>query len=778
MRFRFVYLTVVSQALLTACGGGSSGSTAAPTPITPPTNNAPVFAGDYEFTFDENGTDPIGTVEATDSDGDAITYTVSGGSDADSISITESGELSFDAPPDFEAPVDTDENNLYEIVVTASDGQDSANAIVKVTVVDVDETPPNQSPVATPNAASISEDAEDPVEGNVITDNDGDGVDSDPDGDFLELIDVTGGDNYGELTTSSTGAYSYRLNRELPVVIALNDGESLTETYEYTISDGNNETASSTLTVTIQGVTNDTGGGEDPPIVIRVLSPQDNDLIADSLTVMTQITSNFELSAVDTNIANQSASLSYFDVFNNGVASCDNCFAGDINLSGVPSGSYVLAIEATDTRENAVSASVPVTLDRPPELIINSPIALSVARPSIEFDATCSDLEGDCEIRLSVAGVSLAQADNELLRTLELPTYDGELISMDVRVTDSAGQIVTETRQIYVETSPLLNLIAKTDGRILDFNDEALLYELGDSIFLRVEGGTVTELPLPEVSGIYRAFLTPRGFIVSWTTGSVLDAKLWELNDGTIYQLARPNSTQSLSVSGNYAVFNTDGVNPNQGRKLIRRNLLTTNNSVISEDSGNISNDVYADGSVAFWDKDYRVLTSDGTSSNVVASDAQRWATYPLIGDNRVLYRLHDPCCSNQQYSIRAIVDGNDTLLSDFRDQEVSPARDYRIEGQWIAYTDIGNAGQTHVWTYSPEGAKTKRTDFGSNSHIVAMSADGEVILSNQSAWYISTPSDLPEDLELNTGLIKKSGDTWLIAIGRELFSLGTSGQP
>ncbi|HCG94367.1 MAG TPA: hypothetical protein DEX20_01955, partial [Halieaceae bacterium] len=91
MKFRLVYLTVVSQALLTACGGGSGGSSAAPTPITPPANNAPVFASDYEFIFDENGTAPIGTVEATDSDGDAITYTVSGGSDADSISITESG---------------------------------------------------------------------------------------------------------------------------------------------------------------------------------------------------------------------------------------------------------------------------------------------------------------------------------------------------------------------------------------------------------------------------------------------------------------------------------------------------------------------------------------------------------------------------------------------------------------------------------------------------------------------------------------------------------------
>ena len=300
-----------------------------------------------------------------------------------------------------------------------------------------------------------------------------------------------------------------------------------------------------------------------------------------------------------------------------------------------------------------MSASVPVRLDRPPELNINSPIALSVARPNIKFDAACSDVEGDCEIRLSVSGVSLAQADNELLRTLELPTYDGELISIDVRVTDSAGQIVTETRRIYVETSPLISDLARSSGRILDFNDEELLYELGDSVFIQnIETGTETELPLPDVSNIYRAFLTPRGFITSWTTGSVLDAKLWELNDGTIYQLARPNSTQSLVVSGNYAVFNTDGVNPNQGRKLIRRNLLTTNNSVISEDSGNISNDVYSNGSVAFWDKDYRVLTSDGTSSNVVASDAQRWATYPLIGDNRVLYRLHDPCCSNQQYSI------------------------------------------------------------------------------------------------------------------------------
>ena len=62
---------------------------------------------------------------------------------------------------------------------------------------------------------------------------------------------------YGSLTLNADGSYTYTLNNALPAVQTLGVGETLTDTFTYTVSDGHGGTASNTLTLTING-TNDT----------------------------------------------------------------------------------------------------------------------------------------------------------------------------------------------------------------------------------------------------------------------------------------------------------------------------------------------------------------------------------------------------------------------------------------------------------------------------------------------------------------------------------------
>jgi len=82
------------------------------------------------------------TAEASDADGDAVTFSLSG-TDADLFTIdSATGEVSFVAAPDFEAPSDDGGNNVFDIIVTASDGTDSTDQSVAITVTDVDEAPP------------------------------------------------------------------------------------------------------------------------------------------------------------------------------------------------------------------------------------------------------------------------------------------------------------------------------------------------------------------------------------------------------------------------------------------------------------------------------------------------------------------------------------------------------------------------------------------------------------------------------------------------------------
>ncbi len=105
-------------------------------------NNAPTITSGTSFNLDENTT-KITTVTATDPDGDALNFSITGGDDASLFAVDETtGELRFLNTPDFESPADADGDNLYEVEVTASDPKNGTDTqAINVTVNDVSETP-------------------------------------------------------------------------------------------------------------------------------------------------------------------------------------------------------------------------------------------------------------------------------------------------------------------------------------------------------------------------------------------------------------------------------------------------------------------------------------------------------------------------------------------------------------------------------------------------------------------------------------------------------------
>ena len=73
---------------------------------------------------------------APDADGDTLVYSLSG-TDAARFTIdTNTGEVSFIAAPDFEMPGDDDGDNVYDVVVTASDGTNYTEQAVAIRVTD------------------------------------------------------------------------------------------------------------------------------------------------------------------------------------------------------------------------------------------------------------------------------------------------------------------------------------------------------------------------------------------------------------------------------------------------------------------------------------------------------------------------------------------------------------------------------------------------------------------------------------------------------------------
>lgn len=126
--------------LAAAAGGGGGGGGSTPAPVT--NTNPPVFTSATSTSVDENTSGTVYTAQATDADGNSISYSIVGGADAADFSINAStGALTFTGTPDFENPDDANTDNAYEVTIRASDGTNTTDQTVTISVDDVDEAP-------------------------------------------------------------------------------------------------------------------------------------------------------------------------------------------------------------------------------------------------------------------------------------------------------------------------------------------------------------------------------------------------------------------------------------------------------------------------------------------------------------------------------------------------------------------------------------------------------------------------------------------------------------
>lgn len=118
----------------------------------------------------------------------------------------------------------------------------------------------NDSPSVAAATADVTEDVQTLVTGTLPAPHDQDnyGVPNDILS-FTPQIAEPGA--YGSLTLNADGTYTYILNNALPAVQNLNAGNTLTDTFTYTVTDNHGGTGSNTLTVTIHGLDEPSGGG-------------------------------------------------------------------------------------------------------------------------------------------------------------------------------------------------------------------------------------------------------------------------------------------------------------------------------------------------------------------------------------------------------------------------------------------------------------------------------------------------------------------------------------
>src|SRR5262245_12767288 len=168
----------------------------------------------------ENIATAVTTVTATDADpGAVLTFGLGGGVDAGAFSIDPTtGVLTFTPPPDFEVPTDAAPaalDNIYEVIVTATDNIATVQQALSVTVTNV----PGVTRVGTAAAETLTgTNEEDIITGrggadtiNALGGNDtinyvvGDGADTVNGGDGVDTLNITGTPVNNNLTVTFNG---------------------------------------------------------------------------------------------------------------------------------------------------------------------------------------------------------------------------------------------------------------------------------------------------------------------------------------------------------------------------------------------------------------------------------------------------------------------------------------------------------------------------------------------------------------------------------------------
>ena len=170
----------------------------------------------------------------------------------------------------------------FAVVATDTDGS-SDTASLDIEIID-------DTPAASPDADTVTEDGPLTASGNVITDaeaNGDNGADT-PGADEAQVTGVIFGETtspvsgsvgslvagaYGTLEIAADGVYTYTLDNTNPLVQGLDKNETLEETFSYTITDGDGDSATKSVKITINGA--------DDPIVLSGLDVDPAELTVD-----------------------------------------------------------------------------------------------------------------------------------------------------------------------------------------------------------------------------------------------------------------------------------------------------------------------------------------------------------------------------------------------------------------------------------------------------------------------------------------------------------------
>ena len=262
-------LIALTAIILAACSSGGSDED-------PVTNTAPTFsASSVSISVEENVIGVIYTAEATDAEGNTITYSLSGADQAQFSIGTSNGELQFTSSPAYDDPQDSNKDNVYEIQISASDSSASSSIAVMVTVTEAGTGGgTNQAPsVSVSGSQQVNEGTDIALSGSA----------SDSDG----SIESYQWRQLGGTTAQLGDADSAELEFSAPMVELSND-----LLFELEVTDNDGATASAQITVKVNNINQQpqisasalsVDAGATKGLSIEATDPDTNDVLLYSL---------------------------------------------------------------------------------------------------------------------------------------------------------------------------------------------------------------------------------------------------------------------------------------------------------------------------------------------------------------------------------------------------------------------------------------------------------------------------------------------------------------
>lgn len=489
----------------------------------------------------------------------------------------------------------------------------------------------------------------------------------------------------------------------------------------------------------------------------------------DEVSISASVQSDFEIKEVRAVLEDRQVPLTK--------ASSKSSWTGNLSLQGLPKGTHTLTVTATDYGNRTGQKETNVKFLGHSTITVTEPASFAVIRDGrVRILAKAVDgLGNPLSLRMGYT-INGRYNSGYMFEWFDAREHEGKAIRFHFSSEDSNGHRQTVEKDVFVERSLRLKEIRSVNGKILDQDENRILYKDQDGM-LRIRNlADGQEVTIPYKPTIDPAIDTPNAKLTP--TGAIFEGfskyyvrtplyKVWNWNGTQLESLTPGNEDATgeiIDVKEDYGLF----YRSSYGKSIIN---FTSGGKItpIPATPQSYAETLTSDGGVLLVGKGLFRYNPDGTISTLMQSDKS--FTGIAASGNDVLFN---------DYSTIYMYDGVQTsVLKEEDGFKIEAGTGYQTNGGWIAYIKKNAGGNPQLFLRSPQGSEKQLTYFSSAPKLQYLHDDGSVAFSFGGKTYIcpvnGEPVQVSSDLG-TTGYDTRLGG-WYKLLGSGIYQINTGPQ-